>query len=249
MEVDMSTVAKADGAAEASPRFRARMSGVFYLLAGGTSAFGEFIVVGRLVVPGNTAATANNILANQSLYWLGFAAALIAVVFHLAWAVLFYDLFRPVNRNLALLAAFFLLVFCAVLVFSSFLQLAPLVILRGGGYLSVFTRDQLQALALLSLNLNAQAYNISLVFFGCYLLLIGYLVFMSTFMPRILGVLYALAGLGYVTYLFPPLANALYPVNLAPAALAEPAMILWLLIVGVSVKRWNERASVARSSL
>jgi len=237
----MNTAVRAERTREVSPLVNARLAGIFYLLAGTTSAFGEFIVLGRLVVPSDAAATANHIVVNEPFYWLGFAAALLAVACHIAWAVLFYGLFRPVNRSLSLLAAIFLVVGCATLALCAFLQLAPMVILRAGGYLSVFTGSQLQALALLFLNLNAQCYNIFLVFFGFYLVVIGYLVVRSTFMPGILGVLYALAGLGYLTYLVPPIANDIYPINLAPAGVGEVAMILWLLIVGVNVEQWKKQ--------
>jgi hypothetical protein len=108
---------------------------------------------------------------------------------------------------------------------------------------------QLQALVLLLLNVNAQAFNISLVFFGFFCALLGYLVFRSTFLPRIIGVLYVLAGLGYLTFLSPPVAIALSPFNLAPAALAEPSLILWLMFIGVNVQRWQEQASAMGVSL
>jgi hypothetical protein len=227
----------------ASPRLKARLAGVSYFFAGSTSALAEFMVLGRLVVSGNAAATAHNILAHQPLFWLGFALSLIAVALHLAWMVLFYDLFAPVNRSLSLLAAFFLLVGCALLAVSSLFYLAPLIVLQGGDYLRAFTPAQVQAVALLLLNVNAQAYNIFLVFFGFYLVAIGYLIVRSTFLPRILGVLFALAGLGYLTLLAPPLASALYPFYLVPAVPGEISLQLWLIIVGVNVQRWQEQAS------
>src|ERR1700690_2278316 len=96
--------------AGASPRFKARMAGVFESLEGVTSAFGQVVVLGRLVVAGNAAATAANILGHERLFWLGFASSLIGVAFHVAWAALFYDLFKVVNRSLSLLAAFVILV-------------------------------------------------------------------------------------------------------------------------------------------
>jgi hypothetical protein len=239
----MSTVVMSERTAKASPRLKARLAGVFYVIP--ASVFGQFIVLGRLVVPGNATTTAANILANAPLFWAGFASALIWVACQITLATLFYDLFKPVNRSISLLAAFFLLMECAVLAFASLFQVAPMLVLKGGGYLSVFKTSQLQALALLFLNLNTQIFNISLVFFGFFCLLIGYLIFRSTFLPGILGVLYALAGLGYLTYLVPPLAENLYPFNLVPAALGEPALILWLLIVGVNVQRWKQQASAA----
>jgi hypothetical protein len=230
-------------AAELSPRAKARMAGVLYVLAGFTSGVAQFFLLPQLVVSNDAAATATNILAHEPLFWLVFTLNLLAVAFHIAWATLFYDLFWPVNRTLSLLAAFVLLVGCALLAVSSLLQVASLVVLQGGDSFSAFTMQQ--ALALLFLNLNAQAYNIFLVFFGLYLLLIGYLIVRSTFMPWILGVLYALAGLGYLTLLSPPLAHALSPYNLAPAALGEPALMLWLLVIGVNAQRWQEQARAA----
>lgn len=239
----MSTAVTTRRVAEASPRLKARLAGVFYLMP--ASVYGQFIVPGRLVVPDNAAATAHNILANEAFFWSGVAAALIWIACQIVLAVLFYDVFRPVSRTLSLLAACFLLMECAVLAFASLFQIAPILLLKGGQYLSVFPVNQLRALALLSLNVNTQVFNISLVFFGFYCVLIGYLIYRSTFLPRLLGVLYALAGVGYLTFLLPPLASALSPFNLAPAALAEPALILWLLIVGVNVQRWKERAGAA----
>ena len=188
--------------AEASPRPRARITGVVYLLYFLTAVFGEFLLRG-LVVDGDAAATATNILAHQPLFRLGLATGLIATACYIAVTALFYGLFKPVNRSLSLLAAFFSLVGCAILAFGSLFQLAPLVVLGGSPYLNVFKVEQLRALALMFLELNTQAGNICLVFFGVYCLLIGYLIFRSTFLPRILGVLMALAGLGWLTFLSP----------------------------------------------
>jgi hypothetical protein len=225
------------------------MAGVLYVLAGTTSAFGEFIVLGRVVVAGNADATATNILANEPFYWLGCTAALLAVALHLAWAVLFYDLFRPVNRSLSLLAAIFLLAGSTMGAVASLLQIAPMLVLTGGGSVGALPAAQAQTLALIFLTVNGLAYNIFLVFFGFYLLLIGYLILRSTFLPRVLGVLVALAGVGYLTLLSPPLAHELSPFNLAPAALGEPALMLWLLVVGVNAQRWKEQAAAMGVSL
>jgi hypothetical protein len=239
----MSAVVMVARMAEVSPRVKARMTGVFYVLTGSTSVFAEFVVLGRLVVTGDATATATNILAHKSLFWLGFTSALIAVACQIAVMVLMYGLLKPVSRSVSLLAAVFMLMECAVLAVGSLLQLAPMVVLGGGGYLGVFTGEQRQALALLFLNLNAQVFNISLVFFGFWCFLIGYLIFRSTFLPRIIGMLMAVTGLGYLTLLSPPLANALYPFYLAPATFGETSLILWLLVVGVNEQRWKEQAS------
>jgi hypothetical protein len=230
--------------AEASPRPRARITGVVYLLYFLTAVLGEFFLR-NLVVSGDAAATANNILAHQPSFRLGLATGLIAVACYIALTALFYDLFKPVNRSLSFLAAFFSLVGCAILAFGSLFQLAPLVVLGGSQYLSVFTVEQLRALALMFLELNTQAGNIGVVFFGVYCLLIGYLIFQSTFLPRILGALMSLAGLGWLTFLSPPLANYLSPYNLVLGFLAELSLCLWLLVKGVDVQRWKDQASAA----
>jgi hypothetical protein len=99
--------------AETSPGFKARIAGVFYLLTfvtGGLAVFAR----GGLVVNGDAAATATNILAHESLFRLGFAADLLVVACYIAVTALFYDLFKPVTRSVSLLAAFFSLVGCAI---------------------------------------------------------------------------------------------------------------------------------------
>ncbi len=234
--------------AEASPRFKARIAGVLYLLIIVAAIFAEFFVLGRLVVYGDAAATADNILGHERLFWLGFASSLIGVAFHIAWALLFYELLKPVNRSLSLLSAFVILVGCAIQALTSLLYLAPLLILQGGSSLSAFTPEQLQALALMFLRLNTYAFDIYLVFFGFWCVLTGYLIFRSTFLPRVLGVLLAISGLGWMTYLLPPLAYHLFPFIAAASALGEIPLMLWLLIVGVNVPKWEEKASVWRVS-
>jgi Domain of unknown function (DUF4386) len=180
-----------DRAAETSPRFKARTAGVFYLLtflAGGAALF----------VRGG----------------LGLAASLIATSCYIAVTLLFYDIFKPVDRSLSLIAALFSLVGCAIGALSPF-HLVP-----------------------------SHVPN-SLVFFGCYCLLIGYLIFKSTFLPRILGVLMAIGGLGWLTFLSPSLADDLSPYIFAPGVLGEASLTLWLLVMGVNVQRWKEQATAA----
>jgi len=117
------------------------MAGACQLLEAITAAFGQVIVLDRLVVAGNAAATAANILGHERLFWLGFVSSLMGVAFHLAWALLMYVLLKPVNRSLSLLAAFFVLVSCAMQALTSLLYLAPLLILQGGSSLSAFTPE------------------------------------------------------------------------------------------------------------
>jgi hypothetical protein len=242
----MSTTVLTERIAETSPRLRARLAGVLYLIAGMTYSYADGSVGGKLIVYGDAAATAHNILANERLFRWGFAAALISAVCYITVTLLLYDMFRPVNRSLSLLAAFFSLAGCTIQALSSLFHLAPLVVLGGEPYLSVFKVEHLQALALMFLKLRVQATSIYMVFFGYYCLLIGYLIFRSTFLPRILGVFMAIAGLSYQIFLSPPLATYLFPYVVAPAgALGELSLILWLVVMGVNAQRWKQQASAA----
>src|SRR5258708_36534464 len=226
----MNTPVMTEPLGQASPRPRARITGVVYLFYFLTAVCGEFFLKG-LVVHGEAAATANNILAHQPLFRLGLATGLIATACYVAVTALFYGLFKPVNRSLSLLAAFFSLVGCAILAFASLFRIAPLVVLGGSQYLSVFTVEQLRALASLFLELYGQVVNICFVFFGVYCLLIGYLIFRSAFLPRILGVLMAFAGFGWLTFLSPPLADYLSPYIVVLGFLATAELMLPDLVV------------------
>jgi hypothetical protein len=241
----MSTSAATEQSGEASPRFKARIAGAFYLLTILARMFVEIFVRNRLVVPDNAAATATHILAHQPLWQWGFAGDIIAFASYITLTALLYELFRPVNKSLSLLAAFFSLVACVVQAISSLFHLAPLALLGGAPYVSVFTVEQLQALALVFLRLRAAAYhNIGLVFFGLYCLLVGILILRSAFLPRILGVLMGLAGLSYVLFLSPPLARSLQPYILVFPGVGQIALTLWLLVMGVNDQRWKEQARV-----
>lgn len=240
----MSAAEMTERIAEMSPRSKARLAGVCEMLEGLTSASGQVMILGRLVVTGSAAATAANILGHERLYWLGFALSLIGVVFHIAWALLFYDLFKPVNRSLSSLAVFVILVGCAIQGLTCLFYIAPLAVLGGGSSVSAFSAEQLQGLALIFLKLNGQAFDLYLVFFGLWCLLIGYLIFRSTFMPRILGALLAISGLGWAIFLSPPLAHHLFPYIAAASALGEIPLQLWLVVMGVNNHRWQEQAGV-----
>ena len=157
-----------------------------------------------------------------------------------------YVLLKPVNKTISLLATFVILVGCAMQALTSFLYLAPLLILQGGSSLSAFTAEQLEALALMFLKLNSYSFNIDLVFFGLWCVLTGYLIFRSTFLPRILGVLLTISGVGYLTYLYPPLAYRLFfPYIAVASALGEIPLELWLIAMGVNAQRWKVQASAA----
>lgn len=236
--------------AGASPRQLARIAGGLYLvnIVGGAFAIG--FVPATIVVAGNVAATAHNIQANELLYRFGLVAHLVITVTNIPLAVIFYDLFKVVNRRLALLVVFFTLVGTAVESANLLNQFAPLILLDGGHFSSALTAEQLQALAYMPIGLQTISYDISGVFFGFYGLSIAYLVFRSTFLPRGIGVLLAIGALCYLTYSFasflsPGFAGHLVPYIQFPSLVGEGSFCLWLLIVGLNVKRWKERGSAA----
>ena len=234
-----------ESAIGSSPRFTARMAGFFWLM---TIVTGSLALVGdQLIVAGDAAATAANIVAHESSFRLGLAANIVATACYLAATVFVYRLLKPVNRNVSLLAAFFSLAGCAVSGLNFVFYLAPLIVLGGAQHLGAFTAEQLQALALAFLGLRAQAFYVSHVFFGLHCLLVGCLILRSNFLPRVVGALMVIAGLGWLTMslanlLSPPLGHILGPYILAPGAIGEISLSLWLLAMGVNAQRWKERA-------
>src|SRR5437773_1993550 len=173
---------------ETSPRFKARITGVLYLLTILTGIFAQGFVSGRLVVDGgDAAATATNILTHRGFFQLGFTVYLIEMACQIAITALFYDLLKPAGRSVSLVAAFLGLAGCVIKTFSRLFYIAPLLVLGGSHYLIVFSPDHLQALALLFLKVNDHGAAIALAFFGFYALLTGYLIVRSTFLPRILA--------------------------------------------------------------
>jgi hypothetical protein len=179
---------------QASPRLMARIAGVFYLLTILTGIFAQAFISERLIVFSDAAATATNILTNKTYFQLGFTVYLIEMASQIVMTALFYVLLKPAGKSISLVAAFLGLAGCVIKTFSRVFYIAPLFVLGGAPYLSVFSAQQLQALALLLLKVNDQGAGVALAFFGFATLLKGYLIFRSTFLPRILGVLSAIAG-------------------------------------------------------
>ncbi len=183
--------------AEASARPRARITGAVYLLYFLTAVSAEVFIGPRRLVAYD-------------------AVTLIADAFYIAVTLLFYYMFKPVDRGLSLLGALFSCAGCA--------------------------NEVLRLLHLTPYKIN------SLVFFGPYCLLLGYLILRSTFLPRILGVLMAFAGLGWLVFLS-PLAHALSTYLKVLGFLAEASLMLWLLVMGVNEQRWREQARAAGATV
>src|SRR5438552_16647310 len=235
---------------EESPRLKARIAGACWLLCIVAGMVG-FIAGGPLIVANDAAATATNILANESLFRFGFAANLISGLSYVGVTVFMYYVLKPVSRSLSLLAAFFGLAGVAIGGASWVIHLTPLLLLHGDQYLSAFTTSQLQAMSLAALKLQLQVFPIGMVFFGFQCISIGYLVAQSTFLPRILGLLLAIGGTCYViasfaNFLTPSFGPRLVPFIMPVAFIGEGSLGLWLLLKGVNTQRWKEEASLGR---
>ncbi|MBV9339913.1 MAG: DUF4386 domain-containing protein [Acidobacteria bacterium] len=214
-------------------RRSAILAGVFYFLTFLLGGVAQFASSG-LLVSGNPMYTAANLLARERRFWLGFAAYLLVVACYVAVTAFFYELSKPANRTLSLLAAFFSLVGCAIQACACFFYIIPLLLVKGMSYRTL-GQEQLQGMAYICFNFYTQLYSIGFPFFGFYCCLIGYLVFKSMFLPRILGVLMMCAGFGWLTFVVPPLANSLWPYVAIPGIVGEGSLTIWLLTKGKDV--------------
>ncbi len=246
-------VAPAEGiVGGASPSRLARIAGALYLVnvVAGAFAIGY---VQTTVFAGDPATTAANLSAHELLYRSGLAAHVLVTVTNVPLALIFYELFKSVNRRLALLEAFFILVATAIEAAGILGQFAPLVLLGDGADTGALPPAQLQGLAQLAGSFARLDYTIYTVFFGLDILLMSYLLLRSRFVPRLIGVLLAVDGLAYLSYSFtdilaPSSAAELTPWVQLPAPLAEGALSLWLLAFGVNVTRWTRQAMTATTA-
>ena len=228
------------GHSETSPQVYARIAALLYLVVITAGIIAQMVIGGKIIADGDAATTANNILAHLNLFQFGFTVYLIEMTCQIALSVLFYILLKPVNRNIALLALVFSLVGCTIKTLSRLFYIAPVLVLGNSSSLTGFSAEQLQALALLLLDINNLAAGMALAFFGVSTFLNGYLIFRSAFLPRPLGVLSMIAGLGWLTFLYPPLGNQLFMYVLLLGLIGSVAQILWLLARGVNVEKWYE---------
>jgi len=218
----------------------ARVAGGLYLLVIVFGMFAELYVNLRLIVPGDAAVTASNITSSETLFRIGFMSGLFHHTCFLLLVLVFYKLLKPVNKNLAALMVVLGLGAVPIMMLNMLNQFAVLLLLSGTDYLTVFTVEQLQALALLFLDFHSYGYFIAGMFSGLFLLPLGYLIFKSGYIPKVLGVLLMLGCFGYLTELFIvfvfPSYEMISYLGFAVAIIAELSITFWLLLKGIKDK-------------
>jgi len=221
----------------------ARLTGLLYLIIIICGIFSEMYVRANIIVPGDATATADNILASESLFRIGFVSDLIMIICDIAIAVTFYVLLKPVSKKLALIAATFRLIQACVLGVNLLNYITPLILLSGDEYLSVFQGELLNANVMIYLDAFKYGYDIALVFFGVSCLILGYLFIKSAYLPKFLGVLLIFAALSYligstVLFLLPNWTSIISPIYII-AFISELTLCFWLLTKKVSIPKIN----------
>jgi hypothetical protein len=235
--------------ADTAPSTRGRILAALYLFVIVAGVTGQAFIADRIVVSGDAARTAANILADPARYRLAYTIFMLEMVAQVAVSVLFYDLLKPVNRTIARLSAIIGVTGSGIKTMARLFYYAPLLLLGGASSLSAFPPAQLEALSLAFIRINSQGASIAIIFFGFETLLRGWLVLNSGFLPRFLGVLSMIGGLGWLTFLWPPLGSRAFP-GVALFAIASVIVTTgWLFIRGVDDVQWRARAALAATSI
>jgi Domain of unknown function (DUF4386) len=233
---------------EINPQVYARAGGILYLMMIVLGFTEEVFIRGRILVAGDAAATFANLRKMELLWRTGIAMELLLVILAIALAVVLYVLTRPVHKELALMALLFNGIAIAVESAYSLQLLEALFPLGRNAYLTAFTPGQLQAMTALAMKAHVFGFGIALLLFGPFFFITGYLIWRSGYLPKPVGVLYQLAGLGYmfngfVLVLAPRLAGQAFLIMAVPVVIGEMSFALWLLIKGVRIERWRALTS------
>ncbi|MBK6634903.1 MAG: DUF4386 domain-containing protein [Chitinophagaceae bacterium] len=216
----------------------ARIAGLLYLIVIATGLFAEIFVRQAFKVSGDALTTANNIQSSEMLFRLGVVSDIVNFICGLPCVLIIYFLFKRINKFLLQLALIFVIIQTAIIAVNLLNQISPLLILGNNTYLKSFQPNQLATLSQLSLNIQEVGYAIGLVFFGFYCLLVGYVIFKSKMVPKLLGILYIISGIGYLINSFTMLlskgfANPIFSYVAIPIFIGELSFCLWLLIKGI----------------
>jgi hypothetical protein len=217
-----------------------RLAGLLYAIASVPGFFALLYVPGKLIVDGNATATANNIAAHETLFRFGIAADLVGQVLFIFVALALYDLLKGVNPKHALSMLILLLVAIPIAFLNEVNSVAAVTLVHGGDFLSPFDKPQRDALATLFLHLRGDGFEVAGIFWGLWLFPLGWLVYSSGFIPRILGVLLMIGCFAYLANSFTSLTLPRYEEVvsrwISPLQLVEVVFMLWLLIKGAKPK-------------
>lgn len=220
----------------------ARIAGFCYLIVIATGLFSEVFVRQTLTVSNDALATAQNIQNNEMLFRWGYVADLINFVVGIPTILIIYHFFKKSNTIIMQIALTFVIIQTAIIAINLLNQITPLLLLSNDTYLNTFQPNQLATLSLLSLNIQSLGYGIGLVFFGFYCILIGYIIFKTNAIPKIIGIAYALAGLCYLVnsftmFLSKGFSNPLFMYFAIPIFIGELCLCLWLLLKGIDTTK------------
>lgn len=234
---------------ELSPSAKARLAGFLYLLVIAGGIFAQLMVRDRLVVSGDAAATAENIMSHLLLYRLGFATEVFYLLCNVPLTLLLFDVFRIVNTRLMVVTAVFSVIGTAIEGVALVAHYAPVMLLGNGKALAAFSTEQLQAAAYLSIRIFDYGFMIGLAFFGCFCIGMGFAIWKSAFFPRFVGVMLWIQGALYLInsfahFISPAIGAKVFPFLLV-SGLAELSFCLTLLIFGVNRERWEAQRACA----
>ena len=226
-----------------NPNKTARVAGYLYLMLFPLGIFGIIYIPSSLIVLGDAATTASNIMANELLYRLSIVTALTLQIVNIFLALALYKLLNPVDKNNAVLMVILVLVAAPIAMLNELNHVAVLLVLSGSDLLTTFSLDQVQASVPLFLNLHEHGVFIAQIFWGLWLFPMGYLIFKSNFLPLALGILMIIGGFGYlvdsfVYFIFPD-----FDVTFSEFTfLGELLLPLWLMFKGVNHEQWENYA-------
>lgn len=216
----------------------ARVAGLWYLLMALTGPLGLMYIPSGIIVAGDSAATVNNIVADELLYRLSIVSNLMCQTAFIFLVLALYRLFKEVDKKYAQLMVALVLVSVPIAFISVLNQTAPLILLNGDGYAKAFGPNQLNASILFFLELFNHTNSLAEIFWGLWLLPFGVLTYKSEFIPKIFGVLLIIACFGYLassvaTFLFPATKDAVAIFTSISGFVGEISILLWFLIKGV----------------
>jgi hypothetical protein len=229
----------------------ARIAGVLYLIITVAAIVAHMYIPSTIIVPGDETATVNNIVNSETLFRVGSVGSeLIILLSELVLAVLLYVLLKPVNKTLSLIAAVSRLIMTTIHGFNLINYFFVIILLSGAGFMSGFETGQINSLVMLFLEAHSFGFTIGIAFLTIHVFVLGYLIFKSGYFPKVLGILFIAAGIGYLVDSFALLLSPNYtttPIYLSlPIAIAEIAFPVWLLIKGVNKEGWEKRSQELR---